>query len=284
MNSRKSPKAVTPKEKIQSPPALRLFRVVVGLPGEVQSSNFELSAAGVGATEETAPVQVQEVFSVPKNFEVGFFYESLSRSRTRLWRVIFQIQVSKDGTPRTKEILISGDNYVRGPDGIEEHPEPTERVNSNNLILVGRSVRNLEVTAFTLAIQTFENTPNLHYEMGQWNRMFMTLSEKMIQKIEKDTFDRVTYKKRSPEFLQRIADLYREAEKMGVPPIKSIQDEISGEELRNVARGTAESWVRTARNKGYLVKKEKFVAKNSSPTKAVKDARKPKTTKKIGEK
>ena len=274
-----------PSKKATSQPLLRLIGFEVGLPGEVLNSNYELSWNTAPETTQTKPVEIKKMYKVPKNFEVGFFYESLTIGKKLRWRVIFQIQVSDDGTPNTKDISITGDNFAKEPQHIYKDSNRGERVNSEALFLVGRSLRKLEVRALTLALQTFRyfNDSQIKGE-GTWTNNFMTLSKKEIRAIEKDTLNRVSYKKNSPEFLKQISKLYQDAEKAGLPPVKFIQDEIGTQELRNVERRTAENWVRVARAKEHLPKKAAIATKNSSPTKSVKDARKPKTTNKIGEK
>ena len=207
---------------------------------------------------------------VPEEFACDFYSRALLNGKVAFWYVSLGISVAEDGAPRATNIKIYSDLQDKKPKGHFK-----EGLSRWQLEAIESNLHNLLADAIDLCVsQVIYNPKARGPKQKRWDFSFdgnlssKDESKKVVKETQKLSHRRVN----NPEQLKKVAKIYNDE------LARSLRSGTRGRMTKeimiqmNTKQGTAELWVRNAKNLGLI-----RVAK---PTK--KAAKKPSTTTKKG--
>ena len=259
----------------------------------------EIEFAHVWPPEKEKKVKPVQAFGyeIPEQFKVGFFFRSSNEKRIVCWSVGMHIEITTEGFPRTQRIEFDGDRWMatrKDRSGrylyfpVQEIAErrklgllPVNFEKIRSLTSSPRNVNYLQSLSVAVAIDSLERIGNVWQVKNNFAEIhsdeLKLLAKKFLEKKTRGPRDHIDY--------EEVARLYKEAKFEGYRVRQHIAAYYNNsDDLTDVPIDTVNNWIKTCRMLELLPKSNYQKKKNSSPTKVVQDARKPKTTKKIGEK
>jgi hypothetical protein len=238
---------------------------LVGSPAGAPFKKSKKSSA-----QSPQPIEVDGYY-IPDKFGMRLYFSSF-KNKGAEWCATLDIEVGKDGIPRTVSMSVSGDSFsVQGNQ--RRKLTSLARVEKNHLELVAQELRRLEALSVAIAASTWSFSP----KTKQWHFYFFDNSQDLAQQrkdlkaFEKEVMNRTAYRKIDNHFQERIASLFVKAVGDGISPYKYIMDVIGREESRVISLKTAQRWVTTARKNGFLqltIKKKVSAKKAGSKPKS----------------
>jgi hypothetical protein len=219
--------------------------------------------------ESPQPIEV-DGFYIPDKFGMRLYFSSFKK-KTVEWCTTLEIEVGKDGIPRTVSMSVSGDSFSV-QDNQRRKLASLARVEKNHLELVAQELRRLEALSVSIAAELW----TFDFETKQWvfyffdNPQDLAQNRRDLKALEKQIMNRTAYRKIDNHFQERISSLFEKAVKDGVSPYAYIMEVIGREESRVISLKTVQRWVTTARKNGFLrltIKKKVSAKKVGSKTK-----------------
>ena len=257
-----------------------------------KTSSLRICEIKIGEILNFGPVELIPREYLPTEFEVIFLFEPISGDTQDFWGALLTIKTGVDEIPRTIKVSVEGNSVSKRGFGIVHRG----RVKREHLSLIANEIWNLEGHAVEEFMKQYIFSED---ERGfSWlNRdtasiledgktVSAKLSESDLKKIRKIVLGGNRYTKISPEHLREVAKIYIQARNDGQRTNAAVKEHFEKKWDREIPIKTVRGWITRARVYIPMPFEAGTDAnpKNSSPTKAAQDARKPKTTKKIGEK
>jgi hypothetical protein len=203
------------------------------------------------SVQSPQPIEV-DGFYIPDKFGMRLYFSSFKNKGVE-WFVTLEIEVGKDGIPRTVSANVSGDSFsIQGNQ--RRKLTSLARVEKTHLELVAQELRRLEALSVSIAAETWTfdlKTKKWHFYFFD-NPQDVAQNRKDLKVFEKEIMNRTAYRKIDNHFQERISRLFEKAVKDGVSPYAYIMEVIGREESRVISLKTAQRWVTTARKNGFL--------------------------------